>query len=436
MPNLPLDMECLHRGAADCGIGHIGTAGIRQLRRLVDWIEAETGLHFIRMEMGIPGLPSPDAAIQGEIQALKRGVGAAYPPFEGIAALKTEIARFIQRYMDVTIAPQNCFPTLGAMQGCYLGMALAARRYADKSRILFIDPGFPVNKLQARSLGLAFTSFDLADHRGKSLAVKLESLLAAGDYAAILYANPSNPAWLCLSAVELEIIAAAGRRHDLVVIEDLAYFGMDFRTDYRQPGKPPFVPTVARYADRYLLIISSSKVFSLAGQRIGMLAISDALARARHAHLKRFYPSDIFSEALAYGGLYAIGAGVSHSAQFGLLALLQTINSGQYDFLEAVQIYAQRAARLKAIFRAHGFQLVYDRDGERSLADGFYFTVAYPGMTGGDLVTALMRFGISAIALDATGSERQGVRACVSQIAESDFDTIARRLAHFQRVFR
>ncbi|MDJ0809699.1 MAG: pyridoxal phosphate-dependent aminotransferase, partial [Desulfobacterales bacterium] len=63
------------------------------------------------------------------------------------------------------------------------------------------------------------------------------------------------------------------------------------------------------------------------------------------------------------------------------------------------------------------------------------FTVAYPGMAGSDLVTALMRFGISAIALDATGSARQGVRACVSQIAESDFDIIAERLAHFQRVF-
>ncbi|MDJ0883304.1 MAG: pyridoxal phosphate-dependent aminotransferase [Desulfobacterales bacterium] len=435
MPNLPLEMERLHRMAADCGIVRIGTAGIRQLRRLVDRIEAETGLRFIRMEMGIPGLPSPDAAVQGEIQALQQGVGAVYPPFEGIAALKTEIARFIQRYTDVTIAPPNCFPTLGAMQGCYLGMALAARRYADKTRILFIDPGFPVNKLQARSLGLTYTTFDLADYRENKLASKLESVLAAGDYAAIVYANPSNPAWLCLSATELEIIGAAAHRHDLVVIEDLAYFGMDFRTDYRQPGKPPFVPTVAHHADHYLLIISSSKIFSLAGQRIGMLAISNSLARARHAHLKRFYPSDVFSEALAYGGLYAIGAGVSHSAQFGLLALLQNINRGRYDFLETVRIYAQRAARLKTIFRANGFQLVYDRDGERRLADGFYFTVAYPGMAGSDLVTALMRFGISAIALDATGSARQGVRACVSQIAESDFDIIAERLAHFQRVF-
>ncbi len=436
MANLPLSMAYVRRAAVDCGIENIGTAGIRELRRLVDSIEAETGIVFLRMEMGVPGLPPPEEAVQAEIAALQAGVGASYPPFEGIPALKAEISRFIRKFTDVRIAPQNCYPTLGAMQGCYLGMALATRRYPSKNKILFIDPGFPVNKLQAQSLGLNYTAFDLAAYRGAKLADKLEAALSHGDYAAILYANPSNPAWLCLTPEELKIIGEASRRYDVVVLEDLAYFGMDFRKDYGRPGEPPFVPTVARHTDRCLLIISSSKVFSLAGQRIGMLAIADPLATRRYAHLRRFYPSALFGEALSIGGLYAIGAGISHSAQHGLLALLAAVNDGRYRFREVVQVYGQRAADLKGIFRKHGFDLVYGRDGEEDLGDGIYFTVAFAGLTGAELAEALLCIGISALSLDVAGAARQGVRACVSQITEADLDALDRRLAFFRRIHR
>ena len=59
--------------------------------------------------------------------------------------------------------------------------------------------------------------------------------------------------------------------------EDLAYFAMDFRTDLSKPGVPPYQATVARYTDNYILLISSSKAFSYAGQRLGVMCISDAL---------------------------------------------------------------------------------------------------------------------------------------------------------------
>jgi hypothetical protein len=40
----------------------------------------------------------------------------------------------------VPVDARNCYPTLGAMQGCCLGMALAARRHPEKTSILFIIP--------------------------------------------------------------------------------------------------------------------------------------------------------------------------------------------------------------------------------------------------------------------------------------------------------
>ena len=77
-------------------------------------------------------------------------------------------------------------------------------------------------------------------------------------------------------------------KYDVIVIEDLAYFGMDFRKDYSNPGLPPYQPTIGRYTDDYIILISSSKIFSYAGQRIGMMAISDHLFDRHYPDLLRY----------------------------------------------------------------------------------------------------------------------------------------------------
>ena len=414
------------------GLKSVGLASIRELNRLVGEIEAQGGERFIRMEMGIPGLAPPEIAVAAEREALADGVGAIYPPFDGIPALKTEIARLIQLFLDVEIDPRHCLPTVGALQGCFLGMMMAGRRVRGRDKILFIDPGFPVNKLQAKVLGLPYERFDAYEHRGEALRPRLEAALAKGDVAAILYSNPNNPAWICFDEAELGIIGELATRHDVVVLEDLAYFGMDFREDYGRPGEPPYIPTVARYTDTYILLISASKSFSLAGQRIGMTAISDTLFNSRGDGLAPWFGSDNFGYAYIFGALYAMSSGVGHSVQYGLAALLKAVNDGAYDFVAAVREYGDRARAMKTLFLANGFSLVYDQDLGQPLADGFYFTVAYPGFSGVELVEELLYYGISAISLTTTGSDRhEGIRACVSLTDASRFDTLEERLRRF-----
>jgi aspartate/methionine/tyrosine aminotransferase len=412
----------------------VGLASIRELHRLVGQIEAQSGERFISMEMGIPGLEPPAVAVEAEQSALAAGVGAVYPPFDGIPELKAEIARFIKLFLDVDIDPRHCLPTIGAMQGCYLAMMMAGRRMQGREKILFLDPGFPVNKLQARVLGLPQECFDVYDFRGEALRPRLEAALETGEVAAICYSNPNNPAWICFDEVELAIIGELATRHDVVVLEDLAYFGMDFRRAYGRPGQPPYIPTVARYSDNYILIISASKSFSLAGQRIGMTAIANKLFNSRGDNLASWFGSTGFGYAYIFGALYAVSAGVAHSAQHGLAAVLTAVNEGRYDFVDAVRVYGERARAMKPFFLKNGFSLVYDRDLDQPLADGFYFTVAYPGFSGVELVEELLYYGISAISLATTGSERhEGIRACVSLTDESQFDLLEARLAQFHK---
>jgi len=161
MNQTPIAGNIVREKIRDSRLACVGLASIRELNRLVNEIEAASGQRYIRMEMGIPGFAPPEIAVEGEISALRQGVGATYPPFDGIAGLKTEISRFVKLFLDVDVQPAHCLPTVGAMQGCFLSMMMAGRRIKGQDGILFIDPGFPVNEKQAQFLGLPWQSFDV-----------------------------------------------------------------------------------------------------------------------------------------------------------------------------------------------------------------------------------------------------------------------------------
>ena len=431
MSNIPIPDEVIEALKEATGIKSPGTASIREIVSLVNRIEQKTGIPFVRMEMGVPGIPAPAIGTEAEIEALHKGVASLYPEIAGLRILKNEASRFIKLFMNVDISPAGCIPTVGSMMGSMICFLVANRNDRTKEGSLFIDPGFPVQKQQVKMLGHEYFSFDVYNYRGKKLRAKLESYLQTGKVSSLLFSNPNNPTWICLNDEELSIIGELCRKYDVIVIEDLAYFGMDFRKDYSTPGKPPYQPTVAHYTDDYVLLISSSKMFSYAGQRIGLMAISDHLYTKSYPDLLRYYTSDKFGHSVIFGALYALSAGVCHSAQYGLAALLKAVNNGEYKYRDDVKEYGERAAVMKELFKRNNFTITYDTDLDDPIADGFYFTVSYPGMTGRDLLRNLLSYGVSAITLDITGSSREGLRACVSMVRREQFGDLEERLRKF-----
>jgi aspartate/methionine/tyrosine aminotransferase len=432
MKETPVDYNLVRKMITESGLTNLGTASIREIAKLVSQIEKITGERYIRMEMGEPGLESSSIGIDAEISALKKGVSSVYPNIEGIRPLKEETARFIKLFLDIDINPRGCIPTVGSMMGSMVSFMVANRNDKIREGTIFLDPGFPVQKQQVKMLGHDYYAFDIFRYRGSKLRKKLESYFQTGKISSILYSNPNNPTWMCLNEEELSIIGELSRKYDVIVIEDLAYFGMDFRKDYSNPGTPPFQPTIGKYTDDYVILISSSKIFSYAGQRVGIMAISDHLYDRQYPDLLRYYSSDRFGHSAVYGALYGISAGVSHSVQFGLTALLKAVNDGKYRFLDDVKEYGEKAKIMKDLFTRYGFQITYDTDIDQPVADGFYFTISYPGMTGGKLMEELLYYGISAISLEITGSERNdGLRACVSHVSRDQFDDLKSRLISF-----
>lgn len=435
MTNTPINRELVEKSLKRLRIDDAGDATIREIVAVVNLIEEESPEKFVRMEMGVPGLPAAKVGVEAEIEALKSGVASVYPMIDGIKPLKEEASRFVKLFMNVDVQPQGCVPSVGSMQGTYSAFLVASNVDPKKNTVLFIDPGFPVQKQQMMVMGYPWESFDVFSYRGEQLRIKLESILCKGHINSIVYSNPNNPSWICFTESELQIIGELATKYDVIVMEDLAYFAMDFRQNLYTPGEAPFQPTVAHYTDNYVLFISSSKIFSYAGQRIGIMVISDALYNRDYENLKTRFHSNTFGNTITQRVLYAISSGTSHSSQHALAAMFKAANDGQFNFVEEVKEYGEKAHIMKELFVKNGFEIVYQKDGNQPVGDGFYFTISYPGMTGGELLQNLLYYGVSAITLKNTGSEKEGLRACVSHVKRSQFGELEKRLQQFRNDF-
>lgn len=424
--------ELLREACEEMHVADVEHATIGEVLLVAQYLEQKTGIPFIRMDQGSPGLPVNKYGVEAEKRALDRGVGSQYPAAAGITELKDAASEFVKAFINIDISARACIPTTGSVAASFAAFIACTQRIPGKDKVLFIDPGFPIQKSQLRVLGIEWKEFDVYSFRGEAIRGKLEEEMADGTVAAIVYSNPNNPAWTCLEEDELRIIGELATKYDAVVCEDLAYFCMDYRRDLSHPYEPPYVPTVARYTDNYILMLSSSKIFSYAGQRAALACISDVLFD-RHfpALAERYHDAGVFGPTFTASILYMITSGCTASTQYGYAEMLRLSCEGKINFVEDTREYERRANRMKKIFTDNGFHIVYDHDVTQAVGDGFFFTIGYGNMTGGKLLKELLNYGVSSINLSTTGSMRDGVRACVSRMRDELYPVMQERMKAF-----
>jgi len=429
------DENLIKQACKKCCVADLGHATIGETLLVANYLEKQTGIPIIRMDQGSPSLQANSIGIEAEKRALDWGVANAYPAAAGVMQLKQAASRFVKAFIDIDINPVGCIPTTGSVEASFGSFIAATQRIPGKDKILFIDPGFPIQKSQLKVLSIQWRTFDIFEHRGgQKLKVRLEEELKNGDIAAIIYSNPNNPAWICLEEEELRAIGELATKYDVVVMEDLAYFCMDYRKNLGKPFQAPFLPTVARYTDNYILMLSASKIFSYAGQRIALCCISDSLfGRQYPALAQRYDDLGIFGQTLTSSILYMITSGCTASTQYAYAEMLDKSSDGVIDFVEDTREYERRAHAMKEIFTSHGFNIVYDKDITDKIGDGFFFSLGYKGMSSGELVRELMAYGISSISLETTGSQQCGVRACCSKVKPEQFEILAERVTEFEK---
>ncbi|HCQ72858.1 MAG TPA: aminotransferase [Rikenellaceae bacterium] len=431
----PISRQTVDEVLQRLDIVDIGRTTIRQCVNVSHELEWISGEKFVHLEFGIPGMNACKVGLDAQKEALDNGAASVYPPSCGIHELKENGSRFIKAFVGVEISPEGIVPTVGSMQGCYNLLLECIQMNPEKDTVVYLNPGFPSHYVQAKVLGIKTRMFDLYDFRGDKFREKLEEVFRDGCVSAIVYSNPNNPSWVCLTEDELKSLGELCTKYDVIALEDMAYMCMDFRKDLSMPFLPPFQPTVARYTDNCVLMISASKIFSYAGERIAMVAISDKLYKREYLALRERYGIGRFGDNFSLTYLYVNSSSCSHSAQYAFAEMLGSAADGKYDFVGQMREYGRRAGKAKEIFLRHGFYIVYDKDLGEDVSDGFFFTIGYDGLTGSQLLLNLLRCGICAITLVATRSTREGIRVCVSLLnSEKDFSDLDERLGSFERL--
>ena len=186
MKATPISRDLIDRSIEDFQITDFSKATIREVKAIAAKAEKESGVEFIKMEMGVPGLPPSAVGVQAEIKALQEGIASLYPDINGLPQLKEEASRFIKAFINVDISSEGCVPVTGSMQGTFASFLTCCQCNPQKDTVLFIDPGFPVQKQQLVVMGQKYETFDVYDYRGKKLKDKLESYLKKGNISAII----------------------------------------------------------------------------------------------------------------------------------------------------------------------------------------------------------------------------------------------------------
>ena len=157
--------ELVSQAVSELHIADLSRATIGEVLLVAQYLENKTGIPFIRMDQGSPGLPVNKYGVEAEKAALDRGVGSQYPAAAGVPELKNEASRFVKAFLDVDVSPRSCIPTVGSVAGSYGSFIACTQRIPGKDQVLFIDPGFPIQKSQLRIIGAGWKEFDIFEYR-------------------------------------------------------------------------------------------------------------------------------------------------------------------------------------------------------------------------------------------------------------------------------
>jgi LL-diaminopimelate aminotransferase len=236
------------------------------------------GVDVISLSMGDPDLPAPQQVLDRLTEALRNPVNHRYPEYRGMRALHEAFAAWFQRRFGVELIPEvEMLPLLGSKEGLvYLGAAVL-----DAGDIsLTTDPYYPTYITAATNVGARPYMVPLLEQN--DYLPDLESIPAdIVREARVLWLNyPNNPTAASAGRDFFEKVVEFARRHDLVIIHDMAYAEV-----YFEDTRPMSILQIPGAKEVAVELHSLSKTYNMAGFRVGMLVgnakLVDAVGRLK-----------------------------------------------------------------------------------------------------------------------------------------------------------
>ncbi|UKK85324.1 aminotransferase [Sphingopyxis sp. BSN-002] len=223
----------------------------------------------INLGQGFPDQPASPDMIEAAVRAL-REKSSQYPPAFGLPELRDAICRFYARRQRLDLLREQVIVTSGATEALAASL-LALVRPGDE--VILFQPAYDSYAPMIRRAGGTPVSVHLSPPEWRYDAETLEPAITPHTRL-LMFNDPLNPAGKVASDAELELIADACRRHDLIAICDEVW------EDVRFDGRPHrSLWSFAGMAERVVKIGSAGKIFGLTGWKTGWLCASPDLAR-------------------------------------------------------------------------------------------------------------------------------------------------------------
>jgi aspartate/methionine/tyrosine aminotransferase len=228
---------------------------------------AAAGLPLIDLLQAIPDYP-PDPSLTAYLAEKVRDSSVSlYTPIEGAPALREAFAADIGSTYGAKVEPEQVCVAAGCNQAYYATMIALAK---TGENILLPTPYYFNHRMTLDMLGIEARLFPAREENGfVPDPVEAETLIDAGTRAVVLV-TPNNPTGSIYPAETLQRFLDLAIRRRIALVLDETY------RDFLPPGqsRPHDLFCRPEWPDALIHLYSFSKVYSLAGYRVGALVAS------------------------------------------------------------------------------------------------------------------------------------------------------------------
>ena len=241
----------------------------------------QRGEDIIDMSMGNPDGATPAHIVAKLTEVAQRADTHGYSASKGIPRLRRAISHWYrERYAVEIDADTEAIVTIGSKEGL-AHLMLATLDRGDT--VLVPDPSYPIHIYGAVIAGADIRSIPLVP--GVDFFDELEKAIR-GSYPKpkmMVLGFPSNPTAQCVELDFFERVVALARKHQTLVVHDLAYADIVF-----DGWKAPSIMQVPGAKEVAVEFFTLSKSYNMAGWRIGFMVgnadLVHALARIKSYH--------------------------------------------------------------------------------------------------------------------------------------------------------
>jgi len=295
------------------------------IRKLFDLAMGRSDV--ISLGIGQPDFKTPEPAIQGTIDALKKNI-TMYAPTRGVHKLLQLIEKKLDRVNKIkTNWEENIIVTNGGSQALMLAFASL---FNPGDEIIISSPNFVSYFYCSLFFGADIKEIE----RNKDFSPNIEGIKKAitDKTKAILINSPNNPTGNVLSYKELKAIA------DIVIDNDLYLISDEVYENYLYDGASHTSPaSLNGMFERTITTNAMSKLFSATGFRLGYVVASKEIIDV----MEKFHQYTV--------------AGTNHAAQYGFI---EALNMNISFFDNILENFNRRRLLVYSRLKEMGFDVI------------------------------------------------------------------------------